>query len=76
MNLKKLIDEANNLGIVISEKDVKAMGEFDDKMQTVNASLETAKAKLGLELMPYFEDLANWAIENAPEIGKKNWGGI
>ena len=58
--LKEYGDEAEKMGLILSEESVAAMGAFDDKMQTVQASVEVAGAKIGLAFIPVLESL--WPI--------------
>lgn len=53
--LKKYADEAANLGVVMSDADVNALGKFDDSMQQLQATMEGAKNKLAVALIPAIE---------------------
>ena len=55
--LKKYAEEAQKMGLVISDKDLAAMGEFDDKMQSLKAIMEVAGAKIGTAFMPVIEKM-------------------
>lgn len=55
--LKKYADEAANLGVVMSDADVNALGKFDDSMQTLQATMEGARNKLAVAFIPAIEAL-------------------
>lgn len=55
--LAKYGTEAQALGIVMSEADVNALGKFDDSMQQLQATMEGAKNKLAVALLPAVESL-------------------
>jgi len=55
--LKKYADEAHAVGAVLSDEDVAAMGAFDDKMQTMKATIEATGSRMGLAFMPILESL-------------------
>lgn len=68
----KLREEAQRLGIVMSEDDVEAMGLFQDEVDKFNLKLDSLKRQIGLELMPVVNDIITRANEffASPE-GKK-----
>lgn len=55
--LKRLGQEAKDLGIVMGEDHVTALGKFDDSMQKLQASLLGAKNQLAVALTPALEKL-------------------
>jgi len=55
--LNKYQEEAKKLGVVISDADLKTMGEFDDKMQSLKAVFEVTGSKIGASFMPAIEQL-------------------
>lgn len=76
-SLKKYGDEAKKLGIVMSEDDVKALGKFDDSMETLQATTDALKNKVAIALIPAMEDLipiirddlVPAAVEFAEDVG-------
>lgn len=69
--LQRYAEEARNLGLVISEEDMAAMGAFDDKMQSLKAVAEVAGAKIGMAFMPLIEKVLPVIMEKGvPAIQK------
>lgn len=56
-SLKKYGDEAEKLGIIMGEDQVAALGRFDDAMQQLQGSLEGAKNKVAVALLPALEKM-------------------
>lgn len=50
--LKQYADEANKMGIVLSDEAVGALGNFDDTMQRVNAQTEAIGRNLAVTFLP------------------------
>lgn len=55
--LKRLGQEAQDLGIIMSEDGVSSLGAFDDSMQRLQASLGGAKNQIAIALLPTLERL-------------------
>lgn len=55
--LKDLAKEAHDLGIVMSDTDVNALGKFDDSMQQLQAVTGSLRNKVAIALIPALEDL-------------------
>jgi len=55
--LKDLAKEAHDLGIVMSDTDVNALGKFDDSMQQLQAVTAGLRNKVAIALIPALEDL-------------------
>lgn len=55
--LRKYADEAHKVGAVLSNEDIEAMGAFDDKMQTMKATIDATGSRLGLAFIPILESL-------------------
>lgn len=68
--LKAYIDEAERLGYIISEQDVKALGALDDAVQKNEASSDALKTKFAAELAPTFKLLTDAATGVQDAIGR------
>jgi len=55
--LKDLAKEAHDLGIVMSDTEVNALGKFDDSMQQLQAVTGSLRNKVAIALIPALEDL-------------------
>ncbi len=53
--LRSLADEAQRSGNILSDDMVKAAGEFDDKMQRMQASLKSTTLRIGADFIPVIE---------------------
>lgn len=67
-SIDELREQAQELGIVMSEDSVDAGVEFADTLDTLKRTFEGLVAELGAELMPMFTDWMNVIIDNTPEI--------
>lgn len=68
--LSAMKQEANDLGLVMSQDTVSAGAELNDMFTKVEQSTAALKAGLMSELMPYVMDILGWLIANIPEIQK------
>lgn len=59
----ELGDEAEQMGYVMSETDVQALGAFDDKMQTLQASIDALKLNMANDLLPVLTAVADGFTE-------------
>ncbi|MEL7608858.1 MAG: hypothetical protein AAGU74_05085 [Bacillota bacterium] len=57
--LSRLADEANELGVVLSDESVTALGDFDDKMQRLKATGTALTQTLGAAVAPALGVLAD-----------------
>jgi len=55
--LERLQKEAHDVGAVMSDDTVKALGKFDDMMQKLKAVVKTTTAELGAAFLPVLESL-------------------
>ena len=55
--LARLSQEARDVGAVMSDENVTALGKFDDSMQKLQAVLKTAGAEIGAAFIPVLEKL-------------------
>lgn len=56
---KNLIDKANQLGIVMSDKDVKASANFKDSLTTLNATVTGLKNSFVAQFLPSLTSIAD-----------------
>lgn len=61
--LEKYCKQAEDLGLVVDDETVKALGSFDDSMQTADATMDAFKTKMGAAVAPAFQGLAEDASE-------------
>lgn len=66
--LNRLAKEAHQVGAVVGDDAVTALGQFDDNMNVLKASTEGLSRQALAELMPYINDLVNALKENMPAI--------
>jgi hypothetical protein len=66
-NLKK---QAGDLGLVMGDDAIDASVKFTDTMDTLKRSFGMVGLELGTALIPVFEKLATWTIDNLPTIKK------
>ena len=68
--LKKYGDEAEALGLVLSGDAVNSLGEFDDQMQRLKATVEVAGRQLALSFLPATKEVADQLTELAQTVTK------
>lgn len=66
--MDEMREEANALGLVMSEDTVKAGASMNDTISKVTQSFSTLKNNLAAELMPYIAKVLDWVLENMPMI--------
>lgn len=66
--LKKYGDEAEELGLILSGDAVNSLGEFDDQMQRLKATTETAARELALSFLPATQDIAKSLTDLASTV--------
>ena len=66
-NLK---NKANDLGMVLSDKAVKAGVKFTDQLDTMKRVMGGVVSEIGVELMPIFAEMMDWVMANMPTIKK------
>jgi phage-related protein len=67
---KALGDEAEAMGVVMSEDALNALGAFDDKVQMLKAGLGGLKNSAGLIALPFLDDLAAKGIPILADFSK------
>ena len=63
-----LRQRAYDLGLVMGDDAVKAGVVFGDTMDDLKKSFGVVVAQVGVEVMPIFQKLMNWILENMPTI--------
>lgn len=66
--IKALTDRAGELGLVMSEENVKANVVFGDTLADVKDSLGSIWVGLANDLLPAFQKLLDWILNNMPQI--------
>ena len=70
--VQALTSEAHKLGLVMSDESVKAGALFDDSMVKVKSSLGAVVTNIGVAVLPTFQKMLDWVINNVPTI-KENF---
>lgn len=60
--------EAQDLGLVMSEETVKAGAEMNDTFSKVEESFGAVTNQIGAAVMPIINDLLTWVLDNMPQI--------
>lgn len=68
--LQAYCDEAEALGLVLSDEDVGALGEFDDQMNKFKATMDVAGKELAITFLPQMKEVADTITELAQTITK------
>lgn len=68
LTLEDAAQKAKDLGIVIEEDTLKAAETFNDTWDDLTRSLGAFGQKILAELMPIFQTMMDWVIENMPAI--------
>ena len=66
--MKALTDRAHELGLVVSDEAVVSGVTFGDTMDDVKASLGMVGTRIGNEIIPIMQKLAEWIIANVPTM--------
>lgn len=67
---EELGEAAEDMGYILGEDNLEKFGEFDDQMQLLSKSAESAKNALGLVLLPILGSLATDGTEALGEFSK------
>jgi septal ring factor EnvC (AmiA/AmiB activator) len=59
-SLNKFAEEARSLGLVMSDESVAALGQFDDKMQKLDASTKILGASIATAALPVMDQLISF----------------
>lgn len=66
--VEELLTKCQELGLVMSEEDVKAGAMLKDSMDDVKASLTMIATKIGVQLMPVVQMVCDFILAHMPEI--------
>lgn len=66
--LAAMKEEANELGLVMSQEAVSDGAAMNDMFSKIEQSVSTLKASLMAEFMPYIMQILQWVIDNIPKI--------
>ena len=66
--LAEMRQEANDLGLVMSQETVTSGAELNDMFARVQSSLSTLKTQLMADMMPYVISILEWVVVNVPVI--------
>lgn len=68
--LKAYADEAHNVGYVLDEEALSALGAVDDAYQRLQKTQEGVKNQLAVEFAPYLEEFYGDATQGVKDLGK------
>ena len=68
--LKAYADEAHNVGYVLDEEALSALGAVDDAYQRLQKTQEGVKNQLSAEFAPYLEEFYGDATQGVKDLGK------
>ena len=68
--LKAYADEAHNVGYVLDEEALSALGAVDDAYQRLQKTQEGVKNQLAAEFAPYLEEFYEDATQGVKDLGK------
>lgn len=67
-SLEEMRQQAQDLGLVLSDDTINAGVQFTDTMDQVQRSLLSVVTQIGVEVMPVIMELLDWIEENMPQI--------
>lgn len=67
-SVEELKKKAHELGIVLDDETINAGVEFTDTMDDVKRSLGAVGTEIGAALMPIFQNMLDWVVQNMPQI--------
>ena len=68
LSMEEAREKAQELGLVMGGEQLEKAEEFQDSMDDVKRSLSAVGMEIGLELMPYFQQMLDWIIDHMPQI--------
>ncbi len=68
--LKAYADEAHNVGYVLDDEALSALGAVDDAYQRLQKTQEGVKNQLAVEFAPYLEEFYSDATQGVKDLGK------
>ena len=73
-SFQQLQQEARNLGYVLSDEELSALGAVDDQFQRLDKVMEMVKTRIALDMAPELVNLAEQLIEVATTIDWQQFG--
>ena len=67
-SIDELKNQAHDLGLVMSDEAVSSGADFNDTMTILKDTFGMVVTAVGNEVIPIFQKMADWAIENVPLI--------
>jgi len=67
-SVDELTKKAHEMGLIMSNEAIDAGVKFTDTLDGLKRSLGTVFSKIGVEVMPIMQQLADWVIANMPTI--------
>ena len=67
---KKLGDQAEEMGFIMGKDSVKALGDFNDKLQILEAGADGVKNSMSLVALPFLNEMADKGIPILQNFGK------
>lgn len=68
LSMEEAKEMAHEYGMVMGEEQLQAAEEFQDAKDTIQRSIGAVVNEIGLKLMPYFQQMLDWVIDNMPAI--------
>ncbi|MEK0177385.1 transglycosylase SLT domain-containing protein, partial [Tetragenococcus halophilus] len=68
LSMEEAREKAQELGLVMGGEQLEKAEAFQDSMDDVKRSLSAVGMEIGLELMPYFQQMLDWIIDHMPQI--------
>lgn len=68
---EELMNKAEDLGLVLSDETVDAGVKFTDSMDQIKRTMGTVGTEIAADLLPTFQKMADWTVENLPMIKDK-----
>ncbi|CAM3862578.1 peptidoglycan DD-metalloendopeptidase family protein [Alkalicoccus chagannorensis] len=68
LSMEEAADMMDELGLRMDEQDFEQAQEFQDSMDVIRRSLGQVTQQIGLELMPHFQQMLDWILNNMPDI--------
>lgn len=68
LSIEEATEKARDLGLVLSEEQINAAGDFQDAFDNIKESLGGFITQIGLDLMPMFQTFLDWVMTHLPTI--------
>ena len=74
LSIEEARKKAQELGLVISEDQLRASEQFQDSWDQIKRSMGTAATQIGLVLMPAFQSVMDFILDNVIPVTRELWG--